>query len=140
MALSVISLTVAAVALDGAIDFLCWPRFDSPSVFASILDDERGGRFELAPELNGARRRQLYLPDTNVLLTRFLSRNCVAELSDFMAIGDPDQGQRLIRRAKAETVDPAVPGRRRAPRFDYARAEHDTAPGGRNRGVLFARP
>src|SRR5438270_10044455 len=93
--------TVALVALDGAIDFLCWPRFDSPSVFVSILDDERGGRFELAPELNGARRRQLYLPDTNVLLTRFLSRSSVAELSDFMAIGDHDHGQRLIRRAKA---------------------------------------
>ena len=116
--------TVALVALDGAIDFLCWPRFDSPSVFASILDDERGGRFELAPELNGARRRQLYLPDTNVLLTRFLSRNCVAELSDFMAIGDPDQGQRLIRRAKA--VRGILRFRMRcAPRFDYARAEHD---------------
>jgi GH15 family glucan-1,4-alpha-glucosidase len=116
--------TVALVALDGAIDFLCWPRFDSPSVFASILDDERGGRFELAPELNDARRRQLYLPDTNVLLTRFLSRNSVAELSDFFAIGDPDNGQRLIRRAKA------VRGNLRfrmqcAPRFDYARAEHD---------------
>ena len=116
--------TVALVALDGAIDFLCWPRFDSPSVFASILDDERGGRFELAPELNDARRRQLYLPDTNVLLTRFLSRNCVAELSDFMAIGDPDQGQRLIRRAKA--VRGILRFRMRcAPRFDYARADHD---------------
>ncbi len=116
--------TVALVALDGAIDFLCWPRFDSPSIFASILDDERGGRFELAPELNDARRRQLYLPDTNVLLTRFLSRNGVAELSDFMALGGPDKGQRLIRRAKA------VRGilrfhMRCAPRFDYARAEHD---------------
>ena len=72
-----------------------------PKRFASILDDERGGRFELAPELNDARRRQLYLPDTNVLLTRFLSRNSVAELSDFFALGDPDNGQRLIRRAKA---------------------------------------
>jgi GH15 family glucan-1,4-alpha-glucosidase len=116
--------TVALVALDGAIDFLCWPRFDSPSVFASILDDERGGRFELAPELNDARRRQLYLPDTNVLLTRFLSRNSVAELSDFLALGYPDNGQRLIRRAKA--VRGVLRFRMRcAPRFDYARAEHD---------------
>jgi GH15 family glucan-1,4-alpha-glucosidase len=116
--------TVALVALDGAIDFLCWPRFDSPSIFASILDDERGGRFELAPELDGARRRQLYLPDTNVLLTRFLSRSSVAELSDFMAIGDHDHGQRLIRRAKA--VRGILRFRMRcAPRFDYARAEHE---------------
>ena len=108
--------TVALVALDGAIDFLCWPRFDSPSIFASILDDERGGRFELAPELNDARRRQLYLPDTNVLLTRFLSRNSVAELSDFFALGYPDNGQRLIRRAKA------VRGVLRLPRCGVPRA------------------
>jgi len=116
--------TVALVALDGAIDFLCWPRFDSPSVFASILDDDRGGRFELAPELEDARRRQLYLPDTNVLLTRFLSRNGVAEISDFFSLSDADRGQRLIRRAKA------VRGKLRfrmrcAPRFDYARAQHE---------------
>jgi GH15 family glucan-1,4-alpha-glucosidase len=116
--------TVALVALDGAIDFLCWPRFDNPSIFASILDDERGGRFELAPELNHARRRQLYLPDTNVLLTRFLSRHGVAELSDFMAINDPDKGQRLIRRAKA--IRGVVRFRMRcAPRLDYARAAHE---------------
>ena len=116
--------TVALVALDGAIDFLCWPRFDSPSVFASILDDERGGRFELAPSLNDARRRQLYLPDTNVLLTRFLSHSGVAELSDFFTIGDAENGQRLIRRAKA--VRGVVRFRMRcAPQFDYARAEHD---------------
>jgi GH15 family glucan-1,4-alpha-glucosidase len=116
--------TVALVALDGAIDFLCWPRFDSPSIFASILDDDRGGRFELAPELGDARRRQLYLPDTNVLLTRFLSRKSVAELSDFMAINDPDKGQRLIRRAKA--IRGVLRFKMRcAPRFDYARAEHD---------------
>ena len=116
--------TVALVALDGAIDFLCWPRFDSPSVFASILDDERGGRFELAPSLNDARRRQLYLPDTNVLLTRFLSNSGVAELSDFFTLGDAENGQRLIRRAKA--VRGIVRFRMRcAPQFDYARAEHD---------------
>jgi GH15 family glucan-1,4-alpha-glucosidase len=116
--------TAALVALDGAIDFLCWPRFDSPSVFASLLDDERGGRFELGPELEGARCKQLYLPDTNVLLTRFLSRDGVAELSDFMAVGGAGQGQRLIRRAKA--VRGVLRFRMRcAPRFDYARADHD---------------
>lgn len=115
--------TVALVGLDGAVDFLCWPRFDSPSVFASLLDDERGGRFELAPVLDGARRRQLYLPDTNVLLTRFLSAEGVAEVSDLMAIGGPDGGQRLVRRAKA--VRGTLRFRMRcAPRFDYARAGH----------------
>jgi GH15 family glucan-1,4-alpha-glucosidase len=53
--------TAAPIGLDGAVNFLCWPRFDSPSIFASLLDDERGGAFELAPVLDGARHRQLYL-------------------------------------------------------------------------------
>lgn len=110
--------TAALVGLDGTVDFLCWPHFDSPSVFASLLDDERGGRFELAPVLDGARHRQLYLPDTNVLLTRFLSHHGVAEVSDYMGIGGT---QRLVRRAKA--VRQGMRFRMRcAPRFDYARA------------------
>ena len=65
--------TAALIGLDGAVNFLCWPRFDSPTIFASLLDDERGGCFELIPVLDDPRHRQLYLPDTNVLLTRFLS-------------------------------------------------------------------
>src|SRR5260370_422872 len=84
--------TAALIGLDGAVNFLCWPRFDSPSIFASLLDDERGGSFELTPMLDGPRHRQLYLPDTNVLLTRFLSSDGVAEISDFMTIGDLDAG------------------------------------------------
>ncbi|MFH5923195.1 glycoside hydrolase family 15 protein [Roseomonas xinghualingensis] len=112
--------TAALVGLDGAVDFMCWPRFDSPSVFASLLDDERGGRFELAPALNGARHRQLYLPDTNVLLTRFMSPHGVAEISDFMVLG---KAQQLIRRAKA-VRGPMHFRMRCAPRFDYARATH----------------
>jgi GH15 family glucan-1,4-alpha-glucosidase len=112
--------TSALVGLDGTVDFLCWPRFDSPSVFASILDDEKGGRFELAPALNGARHRQLYLPDTNILLTRFLSHEGVAEVSDYMALGS---SQRLVRRAKA-VRGPTRFRMRCAPRFDYARTGH----------------
>lgn len=113
--------TAALIGLDGAIDFLCWPRFDSPSVFASLLDDERGGAFELFPMLEGARHRQLYLPDTNVLLTRFLSSDGVAEISDFMSIGDLDAGSRLVRRIKA--VRGTIRVRMRCmPRFDYARS------------------
>ena len=61
--------TVALVGMDGSIDFLCLPSFDSPSVFAALVDAERGGRFSLAPVLESATRKQLYLPDTNVLLT-----------------------------------------------------------------------
>src|SRR5207237_6600353 len=59
--------TVALVGMDGSIDFLCLPHFDSPSVFAAIVDAERGGRFQISPLLEGAARKQLYLPDTNVL-------------------------------------------------------------------------
>src|SRR5262245_26203896 len=76
--------TVALVGMDGSIDFLCLPHFDSPSVFAALVDAERGGRFQIAPLLESAARRQLYLPDTNVLLTRFIDAQGVAELSDFM--------------------------------------------------------
>jgi GH15 family glucan-1,4-alpha-glucosidase len=76
--------TVALVGMDGSIDFMCAPRFDSPSVFAALLDDARGGRFQLSPVMDDAHLRQLYLPDTCVLLTRFLSEEGVAEVSDFM--------------------------------------------------------
>ncbi|WP_458394564.1 trehalase-like domain-containing protein [Rhizobium brockwellii] len=62
--------TIALVATDGAIDVLCWPDFDSPTIFAALLDPERGGMFQLAPELADARVTQQYLPDTKVLLTR----------------------------------------------------------------------
>ena len=112
--------TAALIGLDGTVDFLCWPRFDSPSVFASLLDDAKGGHFALAPVLDGARHRQLYLPDTNVLLTRFLSKEGVAEISDYMALGPT---QRLVRRAKA-IRGPRAFRMRCAPRLDYARAEH----------------
>src|SRR5215467_15463535 len=114
--------TAALIDLDGAASFLCWPRFDSPSVFASLLDDERGGSFELTPLLEAPKHRQLYLPDTNVLLTRFLSPGGVAEISDFMTIGDLDAGSRLVRRAKA--VRGTIRFRMRCmPRFDYARLD-----------------
>ncbi len=116
--------SVALVALDGTIDFLCWPSFDSPSVFASLLDNDRGGGFQLAPLLNGARHRQLYLFDTNVLLTRFLSSEGVVEISDFMPIDEGDTTQRLVRRVKA--VRGCIRFRMRcAPAFDYGRARHD---------------
>ena len=80
--------TIGLVGMDGSIDFLCLPSFDSPSVFAALLDAERGGRFQLAPLLDGAARKQLYLPDTTVLLTRFLDEPGVGEVSDFMPVED----------------------------------------------------
>src|SRR3954470_16765026 len=92
--------TVALVGMDGSIDFLCLPHFDSPSVFAALVDAERGGRFQIAPVLDAAARKQLYLPDTNVLLTRFLDTDGVAEVSDFMPVEDAGQAHNLVRRAK----------------------------------------
>ncbi|GAA2526585.1 trehalase-like domain-containing protein [Pilimelia columellifera] len=70
--------TVGLVSTGGSLDYLCLPDFDSPTVFAALLDDEGGGRFRIAPVEPGARLRQLYLPDTNVLLTRFLSATASA--------------------------------------------------------------
>ena len=115
--------TVALVADDGTVDFLCWPGFDGPSIFAALLDPERGGAFELAPVLDGARHRQMYLPDTNVLLTRFLAAGGVGEITDFMPFPEPNGGgPRLVRRVRA--VRGEVRFRLRcAPRLDYARAE-----------------
>jgi GH15 family glucan-1,4-alpha-glucosidase len=61
--------TTALVGLDGSIDFMCFPHFDSPTLFAAMLDDGKGGRFKIAPKVTeGVRHKQLYLPDTNVLL------------------------------------------------------------------------
>src|SRR5207247_4793922 len=92
--------TVALVGMDGAIDFMCLPEFDSPSMFAALLDHRRGGRFQLAPLLEGAREKQLYLPDTAVLLTRFLATDGVAEVVDFMPIEGAGAGHPVVRRAK----------------------------------------
>ena len=71
--------TVALVGTDGTIDWYCCPRFDSPSVFAAILDADDGGRFRIWPDCAGWGSKQLYLPDTNVLITRFLMPDGVGE-------------------------------------------------------------
>jgi GH15 family glucan-1,4-alpha-glucosidase len=128
--------TIALVGMDGSIDFLCLPSFDSPSVFAALLDAERGGRFQIAPQLDAAAHKQLYLPDTNVLLTRFLASEGVAEVSDFMPVEDVGFAHNLVRRAK--TVRGEVRFRMRCdPRFDYGRATHTTERRG-DAEVMFA--
>ncbi len=93
--------TVALVSLRGSIDWLCFPYFDSPSVFSALLDDEKGGRFSIHPVDPRVTCKQLYWPDTNVLITRFLSPDGVAELQDFMPCGDCDatvRQEQLVRR------------------------------------------
>jgi GH15 family glucan-1,4-alpha-glucosidase len=93
--------TLALVGMDGAIDFMCYPYFDSPTIFCRLLDDQRGGTFRLAPMLEDARHSQMYLPETNVLLSRFLSNEGVAEVSDFMPLNNGQAIPALVRRAKA---------------------------------------
>ena len=115
--------TVALVAVDGTISFLCAPSFDSPSVFASLLDPARGGHFELAAAFDEPTHKQLYIPDTNVLLTRFLDESGVAEVSDFMPVADAGVPHHIVRRAKAVRGDVGFV-MRCAPRLDYGRAKH----------------
>jgi GH15 family glucan-1,4-alpha-glucosidase len=115
--------TAALVGTDGTIDWLCFSRFDAPSVFACILDDEKGGHFTVRP-VEYVHSHQLYLPDTNVLLTRFLSPDGVVELLDFMPLEDHRETRhdlvrnvRVIRGRMTMEVDCR-------PAFDYARQEH----------------
>lgn len=110
--------TIALVGLNGAIDFMCLPRFDSPSVFAALLDDKKGGSFSISPMFKEMKTKQLYLPDTNVLLTRFLSSEGVGELTDFMPV-DPNGEKRLIRRVTAVRGEVTYQ-LRCSPRFSYA--------------------
>ncbi|MBA2617924.1 MAG: glycoside hydrolase family 15 protein [Rubrobacter sp.] len=127
--------TAALVGVDGTIDWLCLPAFDSPAVFCSILDDEKGGRFRLRP-LEYERSQQLYLPDSNVLLTRFFSSGGMAEVIDFMPIlSQPGDRSRLVRGARV------VRGSMRfevecRPAFDYARGQHRVSVG--KKGAVFA--
>jgi GH15 family glucan-1,4-alpha-glucosidase len=132
--------TIALVGTEGTIDWYCCPRFDSPSVFGAILDAERGGHYRLRPAVEGWTTKQLYFPDSNVLITRFLTSEGVGEVEDFMPVGQTRHGghrQRLIRRVVA------VRGRMYfelecAPRFDYGRERHDLER--HAHGALFRAP
>ncbi len=96
--------SVALVGSDGTVDWYSCRRFDSPSVFASILDARRGGHYRISPQGGASTARQLYFPDTNVLITRFLTPEGVGEVEDFMPVWDTRAGghrQRLVRRVIA---------------------------------------
>jgi GH15 family glucan-1,4-alpha-glucosidase len=119
--------SAALVGLDGSIDWLCLPRFDSPSVFGAILDADKGGRFRITPATEGLRHKQYYWPDTNVLITRFLHPDGIGELEDYMPVGrgaPPDD--QLVRRARV--VRGRLPFRVECrPAFDYGRAAHEVS-------------
>ncbi len=79
--------SAALVARNGSIDWLCWPRFDSSSVFARLLDNERGGFWQIAPsDASNFRSSRAYIPDTNVLRTTFTSTSGSVELTDLMPV------------------------------------------------------
>jgi GH15 family glucan-1,4-alpha-glucosidase len=120
--------TIALVSIKGSIDWMCMPRFDSPSVFAALLDDEKGGHFRITPDDGDVTHKQFYWPGTNVLVTRFLSPQGAAELTDFMPVGHRRKnGPRrrvLVRRITA------VRGRITClmecrPAFNFARDAHE---------------
>ena len=115
--------TAALVGTEGTIDWLCLPAFDSPSIFAAILDDEKGGHFSLHPERYD-RSQQLYLPNTNVLLTRFLSWEGVAEIMDFMPVIESDSGRHRLMRSVRVVRGNMSFEIECCPAFDYGRGNH----------------
>ena len=120
--------TVALVGMNGSIDWYCSPHFDSPSIFGAILDDEKGGRFQISADSDGVRHKQFYWPSTNVLVTRFLLADGIAELEDFMPVrlpSDSPEYRHVYRRIRCVrgAVRISVACR---PAFDYGRQTHNT--------------
>jgi len=126
--------TVALVGMNGSIDWYCSPHFDSPSIFGALLDDQKGGRFQISPIGENVRYKQFYWPSTNILITRFLLADGIAEVEDFMPVGLPPDSpwySHLFRRVRG------VKGAVRmsvvcAPACDYGRKAHRVVlrPGG----------
>lgn len=120
--------TVALVGKNGSIDWCCIPRFDSPSVFGALLDANKGGFFCIAPpDKPEMVRKQLYLPETNILITRFLTVDGVGEITDFMPVkhaGDSHDQHHIIR--SVSVVRGSLPFEMVCrPAFNYARDDHD---------------
>ncbi|SCF28195.1 Glucoamylase (glucan-1,4-alpha-glucosidase), GH15 family [Micromonospora purpureochromogenes] len=118
--------TAALVTRDGTIDWFCAPRFDSPSVFGGLLDRHKGGYFQISPDGVDYVSKQLYLPGTPILITRFLSADGVGELIDFM----PVAGDRATDRHRLVRMLRVVRGSMRfrfdcRPRFNYGRDPHE---------------
>jgi len=126
--------TAALVGMDGSIDFMCFPAFDSPTIFAALLDRKKGGHFKISPVRGEFKQRQRYLPDTNILHTRFLGESGIAAISDFMAMQHSGHNHALVRRVKV--VRGEIPLRIVcAPKFDYARTGHTVEKRGKE--VIF---
>ena len=130
--------TAALVATDGTIDWFCAPRFDSPSIFGSLLDHDHGGHFRIQPTADTFTRRQLYYPDTAILVTRFLTEAGVGEVIDFMPIASStvaSNRHRLVRMLRCVRGEMTF-ALDIAPRFDYGREPHEFHVVGED-GVVF---
>jgi GH15 family glucan-1,4-alpha-glucosidase len=117
--------TAALVTTDGSVDWLCLPRFDSPSVFGALLDDARGGHFRIRPAGTAYTTKQMYFPDSAVLLTRFFTEEGMGQVLDFM----PTAGSTATDNHRLVRMVHCVRGRMTfevdlAPRFDYGRQPH----------------
>jgi GH15 family glucan-1,4-alpha-glucosidase len=136
--------SVALVGKNGSIDWCCLPNFDSPSIFAAILDDRKGGAFKMAPEQDGA-VKQMYLPNTNVLVTRFFTADAMAEVTDFMPIGREAGGQtqqssrQIVRIARA-IRSPMQFLLECRPVFDYGRQPAEVEILSDGRSAIFSAP
>lgn len=131
--------TAALVAIDGTIDWLCLPRFDSPSVFAALLDPERGGHWRITPTCEVSATNQFYFPDSNVLITRFLSEDGVVEVQDFMPVGaEGDELRRCVIRRVVAVRGVMELRTEVRPRFDYGRYAAVTRVARDSGGVEFA--
>jgi GH15 family glucan-1,4-alpha-glucosidase len=120
--------TVALVGMNGSIDWYCFPHFDSPSAFGAILDEKKGGCFQISADADGVRHKQFYWPSTNVLVTRFLLADGIAELEDFMPVGLPSDSpeyRHIYRRIRCVRGSVRISVACR-PAFDYGRQAHDT--------------
>lgn len=120
--------TTALVGLNGSINWFCFPRHDSPSVFAALLDYNKGGHFQITPNIDGATHKQFYWPETNILVTRFLAACGVGEIIDFMPVGKSVQEHGyhwLIRQVRG--IRCSMSFRLECyPAFNYARDAHQT--------------
>ncbi|HJT88654.1 MAG TPA: glycoside hydrolase family 15 protein [Bryobacteraceae bacterium] len=136
--------TVALVCRNGCIDWCCLPRFDSPSIFGAILDDQKGGRFQLAAT-GDTGLKQMYLPNTNILVSRFLGDAGMSEVTDFMPIGLEAGGQTEQESRQLVRIARAIRGPVRfrlecRPAFDYGRERAEVHLLEDQRSAVFASP
>ena len=117
--------TTAMIGLNGSIDWFCHPRHDSPSIFAAIVDEAKGGHFKIESMVEGDNHKQFYYPETNILITRFLCECGVGEVIDYMPLGNSVMRNWIVRQVR--TVRSKITFRAECyPAFDYARAAHKT--------------